>query len=358
MLRFAPFLLSLTLLITSACAPQQRTDAPTLAAAADSPASFGVVGEFELIDQRGARVTNLDVADRPRLYGFFFTSCTGPCPRLTANMRQAQELLADEEVGLVSISVDPEKDTPEVLAAYAKSFTADTSRWVFLTGAEDQIYPLMRTSFALGVDKLPDSEAVAALRVSHATRLVTVDDEGAIRGYYDGESEEGLEAAVERMRFLASGTAPSAAATPSSLPLVNASLNGVAAVLLLLGYLAIRRDRRELHAKLMGAALLCSAFFLSSYVYYHVVVIPLQDGPTKYNGGGALKVGYLILLVTHVIGAIVNLPMVLLTFWRAHKQRWESHARLARKTWPLWMYVSVTGVLVYLMLYPWNPPLG
>ena len=345
----------LTLCALMACSSGSSPAPQSLAALPSSQASFGEVGQFELVDQAGEKVTSGQLAERPRLYGFFFTSCTGPCPRLTANMRRAQEELADLEVGLVSISVDPTHDTPEVLMAYAESFTADLSRWTFLTGSESVIFPLMRESFALGVDKLPDAEAVAALRVTHATRLVAVDRGGAIRGYYDGESTEGLEGAVARMRYLASG---GEAPEPSKLPLVNACLNGLAALLLLLGWLAIRRGERDLHANLMRAAFACSAVFLSSYLYYHIVVIPLQDGPTRYNGEGALRVGYLVLLATHVIGAMVNLPMVLLTLWRAHKERWEAHARLARKTWPLWMYVSVTGVLVYLMLYPWNPPLG
>jgi protein SCO1/2 len=355
MARLTRVLVFLALGALLSCTAGTPSAPASLAASASSEASFGQVRAFELVDQDGATVSSELLAERPRLYGFFFTSCTGPCPRLTANMRRAQEALEGLDVGLVSISVDPEHDTPEVLAAYAQSFTADTSRWSFLTGSESVIFPLMRESFALGVDKLPDAEAVAALRVTHATRLVAVDRGGVIRGYYDGESAEGLDGAVARMRFLAAG---GEAPQRSRLPLVNACLNGLAALLLLLGWLAIRRGERELHAHLMRAAFVCSAVFLASYLYYHIVVIPLQDGPTRYNGEGALRIGYLVLLATHVIGAMVNLPMVLLTLWRAHKQRWEAHARLARKTWPLWMYVSVTGVLVYLMLYPWNPPLG
>ncbi len=342
------------LCMLGACTRASESVTPTLAAPAASPAQFGPVGGFALVDQGGRQVTNRDLADRPRIYGFFFTSCTGPCPRLTGNMRRAQDRLADLDVGLVSISVDPETDTPEVLAAYAASFTADTARWPFLTGEEDEIYALMRESFSLGVDRLPDSEPVAAMRVTHATRLVAVDAKGRIRGYYDGESEEGLEATVARLRFLA-GEDGRGASGSSRFPLVNASLNGLAAVLLVLGYLAIRRGKRELHALLMRAAFLSSVVFLGCYLYYHIVIIPLQGGPTEFNGGGALRGGYLILLATHVLGAMINLPMVLMTMWRAHKQRWEAHARLARKTFPLWLYVSLTGVLVYLMLYPLNP---
>ncbi|MCA9002501.1 MAG: DUF420 domain-containing protein [Planctomycetes bacterium] len=138
-------------------------------------------------------------------------------------------------------------------------------------------------------------------------------------------------------------------------PLTNACLNGVAAVLLLLGYRAIRAGREETHAALMRSAFVVSAVFLASYLYYHIQVLPLQGGPTPYNGTGIKKVLYLGMLASHVILAAVNLPMVLRVLWLAHKEDWERHKRWARWTFPIWLYVSVTGVLVYLVLYVWNP---
>ena len=105
----------------------------------------------------------------------------------------------------------------------------------------------------------------------------------------------------------------------------------------------------------MRAAFVVSAAFLASYLYYHFVVIPAQGGPVRYGGTGAAKAAYLALLLTHVLGAIVNLPMVLRTLWLAQKERWDGHRRWARRTYPLWLFVSVSGVLVYLLLYPWNP---
>ena len=92
-----------------------------------------------------------------------------------------------------------------------------------------------------------------------------------------------------------------------------------------------------------------------SYLYYHFVVLPLQNGPTPYRGGGTAKVLYLVILATHVVLAAVNLPMVLRVLWLAHKGMWEKHRAWARWTFPIWLYVSVTGVLVYLILYQWNP---
>ena len=142
-----------------------------------------------------------------------------------------------------------------------------------------------------------------------------------------------------------------------NLPLVNACLNGSSAVLLLSGLAAIGSGRRDLHARLMVAASVLSGLFLASYLYYHFVVIP-ELGVTRFRGTGALRTAYYAMLASHVVLAAVNLPMVLRTLWLAHRQRWEAHRRLARWTFPIWLYVSVTGVLVYLALYVWAPPEG
>ena len=138
-------------------------------------------------------------------------------------------------------------------------------------------------------------------------------------------------------------------------PLLNALLNGSSALLLLVGLAAIKSGRREQHAWLMRAAFVLSMAFLASYLHYHFVV-ERERGPTEFHGTGGARVAYLALLASHVILAIVNLPMVLRVLWLAHKERWEEHRRLAKVTFPIWLYVSVTGVLVYLCLYVWNPP--
>ncbi len=139
-----------------------------------------------------------------------------------------------------------------------------------------------------------------------------------------------------------------------SLPAVNASLNAVATVLLVVGLVQIKTGRKEAHRRSMLAATGVSVVFLACYLYYHMVVIP-ELGHTKYHGEGAARVAYYAMLISHVILAAVNLPMVLRTLWLAHKERWDAHRRLAKWTWPIWFYVSVTGVLVYLVLYHFNP---
>ncbi|MBI5432979.1 MAG: DUF420 domain-containing protein [Planctomycetes bacterium] len=137
-------------------------------------------------------------------------------------------------------------------------------------------------------------------------------------------------------------------------PLLNASLNGAAAVLLVAGLVAIKRGRRELHERLMYTAFATSAAFLACYLYYHFAIA--RGRPTTFNGVGAARFGYLALLLSHTVLAVVNLPMVLRTLWLARRKRWEAHRRLAKRTFPIWLYVSVTGVLVYVVLYHFNPP--
>jgi putative membrane protein len=141
----------------------------------------------------------------------------------------------------------------------------------------------------------------------------------------------------------------------SVLPAVNAFLNSVATICLLLGLRAIKAGRRETHERFMLSAFGASALFLASYSYYHFVVVP-ELGHTPFNRPGLWKTAYLVMLASHILLAIVNLPMVLRTLWLARKERWESHKRLARWTFPIWLYVSVTGVLIYVLLYHFNPP--
>lgn len=136
--------------------------------------------------------------------------------------------------------------------------------------------------------------------------------------------------------------------TVQDLPNLNASLNSVAAVLLLSGYIAIKNNKRELHRNLMISALIVSAAFLTSYLIYHFHV-PSK----KFPDIGFMKTVYLVILIPHIILAAVMVPMILKTFWHAYKQEWDKHKKIARLTFPIWMYVSVTGVIVYFMLYRW-----
>lgn len=130
------------------------------------------------------------------------------------------------------------------------------------------------------------------------------------------------------------------------LPAVNATLNAIAAFLLVLGYNLIRNGRREAHHRVMISAFCVSILFLISYVIYHWEV-----GSVPFQGTGPIRIVYLTILVTHVILAAVVPILALITLRRAIKGRFEAHRRLARWTLPIWLYVSVTGVVVYFMLY-------
>jgi uncharacterized membrane protein YozB (DUF420 family) len=132
----------------------------------------------------------------------------------------------------------------------------------------------------------------------------------------------------------------------SDLPALNAILNGTSAVLLMSGYLLIRRGRVDLHRRCMIAALVTSALFLTSYVVYHA-----NTGSRPFPGQGVVRGVYFAILITHVVLAAVIVPLALTTASRGLRGQYERHVRIARWTLPIWMYVSVTGVVIYLMLY-------
>jgi len=131
------------------------------------------------------------------------------------------------------------------------------------------------------------------------------------------------------------------------LPAVNASLNGLSAVFLTTGFVFIKRGNKIAHRNCMIAAFCTSVIFLGCYLTYHTSVQTV----THFRNPEWFRPIYLAILLTHTILAIVIVPMILITLNRARLQRFELHKKIARWTWPLWMYVSVTGVVVYLLLY-------
>lgn len=145
----------------------------------------------------------------------------------------------------------------------------------------------------------------------------------------------GLERADVNLRFL---------------PPLNAGLNGTAAVLLVAGRVAIIKKRADIHRTLMLAAFAASACFLVSYVVYHAV-----HGDTKFGGEGVARTLYLALLSSHVMLSVPIVPMALTAFWFAKHRRFEDHKKVTRWLHPLWLYVSATGVLVFVMLRPYYP---
>ncbi|MDE0908547.1 MAG: DUF420 domain-containing protein [SAR324 cluster bacterium] len=137
----------------------------------------------------------------------------------------------------------------------------------------------------------------------------------------------------------------------SFMPLLNAILNGLSACCIAVGVWAIRNDNRTLHIRMMLSALTFSAVFLVGYIVYHSF-----HGNTRFQGEGLIRGVYLFILFSHIVLSAVMLPMIFSTVFFAGAERFESHRKLARWTFPIWLYVSVTGVLVYLILKHWPFP--
>ncbi len=128
----------------------------------------------------------------------------------------------------------------------------------------------------------------------------------------------------------------------------NAVINSIVSILLLAGLVAIKQQKYLLHKRIMFAAMILSILFLVSYICHH-----LLSGDTKFGGEGAIRYVYFIILITHIFLAAIILPFILFTAYRALIAEWPGHKKLARITWPIWFYVSVTGVVVYLLISPY-----
>jgi putative membrane protein len=140
------------------------------------------------------------------------------------------------------------------------------------------------------------------------------------------------------------------------LPPVNATLNGLSTCLIAAGWSAIRRDRKRVHIACMVTALVCSTVFLSCYLTYHFGLLSsVGEGSVKFTADGWVRPVYYIILVTHLILAFTILPLVIITVIPALRARFDRHRKLGRFTMPIWLYVSITGVIVYFMLYQWYP---
>lgn len=138
----------------------------------------------------------------------------------------------------------------------------------------------------------------------------------------------------------------------TDLPAVNAGLNSLATVLLAAGFIFIKRGNKIAHRNCMVAALVTSTVFLACYLTYHYKMKQAYgEAHTRFVDPAWFRPIYLMILFTHLLGAFAIVPLVIMTTTRAFKERFEAHKKIARWTWPIWMYVSVTGVLIYFLLY-------
>jgi cytochrome oxidase Cu insertion factor (SCO1/SenC/PrrC family) len=158
---------------------------------------FGGVADFVFVNQAGREVSRADLLGRVWIASFVFTRCNTVCPQVCGIMQGLQKDFEKRpDVKLVSFSVDPDHDKPDVLKAFAERFGADPKRWFFLTGGHEQMYQLIRGSFHLGVEQTPEAQKTAGNEVTHSTKLALVDRRARIRGYFDGAPESSGEAAA------------------------------------------------------------------------------------------------------------------------------------------------------------------
>src|SRR5919109_3872179 len=155
---------------------------------------FGAVPPFSLMERDGRRITLSDLKGKVSIVNFIYTNCPDTCPIQSAQMKQLQEDFKNEkELLLVSITVDPKRDTPKVLSEYADRFGADAARWFFLTGEQERIYKLAQEGFHLGAVEIPHEQKPASgATYTHSPRFVLVDREAHIRGYYVSTDAEAM----------------------------------------------------------------------------------------------------------------------------------------------------------------------
>jgi protein SCO1/2/putative membrane protein len=326
------------------------------------------LGAFELIERSGRTITEFDLVDRVWIASFIFTRCPLSCPRISSVMKSLQEKLKGSRVLLVSVSVDPDHDTPPVLDAYARGFGAEPDRWWFLTGSRPLIYELIERRFKLSVmvNPAPDPEGNDEA-IAHSDRLALV-DRGRVVGLFDSKDPAALDDLIKQAKRRAQ------ASWVRGLPTVNASLNALCAILLVSGWILIRRrvpgpgpgpdlghagssaggrstDLSQPpirgHICCMALAVITSALFLICYLVYHY-----HAGSVSFQGQGPIRMLYFTVLISHTVLATFGVvPLVLNTLLRAVRRDFFRHRTIAAVTFPIWLYVSVTGVVIYLMLY-------
>ncbi|MFQ6113153.1 MAG: SCO family protein [bacterium] len=174
---------------------QARTQLPT----------YGAVPHFTLTERSGMSFGLEELEGKIWVADFIFTGCGGTCPTMTRHMAKLQAELPDDlDVKLVSITVDPLRDTPEVLSKYAETYGAERGRWFFLTGPHDEIIQIASEGFHLSAGQLPPEHSVdAALGpITHSIKFALIDQDGQIRGYYDGTEEESINALIRDIKIL------------------------------------------------------------------------------------------------------------------------------------------------------------
>lgn len=369
--------------------PARGGDAPVVKlgpASAPEPWNPLEIGDFELLDQNGNTVTAEDLRGKPWVASFIFTRCAFACPNLVKKIYDINRAVADVDLRFVTITVDPENDTVAAMKKYADIYEASPDRWLFLTGEKDEVYRLIRHGFKVaawenfGTDRMPGFE------FAHSLSLVHVGPDGKVLGMYASKNEDEvnvlqrvlagkMETPVDNRpappEAVPEGTAPEFVEPPESaaegsdplsrlprwaarLPATNAMLNGLATVLLLVGFMAVKAGHITLHRRMMLYSFGVSVAFLACYLTYHFALHHFTGTHGKsFEGEGIVRRAYYAILISHVILAATVPVLAPWTIYRGLKGEIARHRRLARITFPIWLYVSVTGVMIYGMLYHW-----
>jgi protein SCO1 len=319
--------------------------------AAEAPSSLTLdppydVEPFQLTDQDGNLFSSDQLHGKVWIAHFFYTACNQGCEKTTALMARLQERFrGKKDIALVSISVNPEIDTPSALAEFARGLDAEKGQWWFLTGPQDKIYGILTKSFKLPTPQRDPAKPINE-QVAHTFNVAVIDRDGKMVGFVAANDPESFDPLVARVRQVAGQR--------YVLPMINSILNGTSAVLLVVGYLAIVRRRETLHKRAMLSALCVSGAFLALYLYFHFAI---QHGEaTRFAGPLAVKIVYYVILITHTILAIAVAPLAFYVTYQGLRDDRRRHVAVAKWTLPIWLYVSVTGVVVYVMLYRMYPP--
>jgi len=343
------------------------------------------VGEFQLVDQDGNPVTRESLLGTPWVANFIFARCVTHCPLTCRKIMELNEELSKVPVRFVTITVDPEHDTPEFMKEFAETWKATPDRWLFCTGKPDEVWHLIRHGF-----KDPAWENVGTARrpgmeFAHSNHLIHVDQDGVIQGRYNSgidyelvilkEVLQGKKKTPDQFRPARPEKPAAKEVDPMSrlpdwakrLPQTNASLNTLATFLLIWGLMAVKAGAFRLHKRLMLGAFFVSILFLGCYLTYHWALheyAGVRGKPFPYTGPIAWV--YYSILITHVFLAAA-VPVLAIgtirsglkayprgvTFEQFQQRSAERlrHRRWAKVTFPIWLYVSVTGVVIYIMLY-------
>lgn len=306
--------------------------------------SLGPLPDFKLTDQSGHMIGREQLLGKVCVVSVFFSCCNTFCPITQNAMAGLQDRLAGyPDVLLISVNVFPGHDTPSIIAQYAHEHHADPGRWLFLHGDEKEVYDLVQGGLKQGLER--NTSAEPGREVTHTPTVLVIDHRGVIRGYIDGRDPEQvgrLEGFVKQL------------VQAKYFPTINAGLNASCGVLLVLGFVFVKKRWIGIHKACMLAALVVSGVFLGCYLYYHFAV--LDGHPTTFTGEGPVRFLYFGILLSHTLLAVAVAPLALRVTYLGLRNRLARHMALARWTLPVWLYVSITGVVVYWMLYHLYPP--